>query len=430
MGPSTRNGAESYRVYVGKQFRKNKPAVVAIWVLGFLLFIFVFADFIANDKPIVARYQGKTIFPVIQQYGISLGLSNRPDYLPHQGGWKKLDFDFAWWPLVPYGPREQDVSNPRVSPGGDQSISSWRWRHWMGTDPLGRDLLSAMVHATRTDLLIGVVAMGVAAIIGILLGALAGFFGDDQLRISRGRLLLNLPFLFLAWFYAFKVRSLEITEAMSAGFGAMLIQMLLSIGIFCIVMVIPNLLAKPLKRFPWMAHKVKLPMDIAISRLIEIVVSVPVIFLIIMVVAVVEGGSIFWVMVVIGLTRWTGIARFIRAELLRVRQLEYIEAARSLGFSRWRMLWRHAIPNSLSPVFISIAFGIASAILIEAFLSFIGIGFPPDQLTWGSLLNLGRTNISLWWLAVFPGIPIFVTVTVFNLIGEGLSDALDPRQKR
>jgi peptide/nickel transport system permease protein len=110
--------------------------------------------------------------------------------------------------------------------------------------------------------------------------------------------------------------------------------------------------------------------------------------------------------------------------------LEYIEAGRAAGLSRWRLLFRHALPNSLSPVFIAIAFGIASAILVEAFLSFIGIGVPPDQLTWGSLLNLGREHIGLWWLTLFPGIPILVTVTVFNLIGEGLSDALDPRRSQ
>lgn len=287
-----------------------------------------------------------------------------------------------------------------------------------------------MIHATRTDLLIGIVAMGFAAFIGILLGAMAGFFGDDQLRISRARLLLNLLFLFFAWFYAFKLRSYELGEAMAAGFASTVLQVMLSLLIFLAIMVIPNVLVRPLKRSRWLARKVQLPMDIMLSRVIEVFESVPVIFLIIMVVAVVSSGSIFWVMVVIGLTRWTSIARFIRAELLRVRELEYIEAGRAIGLSRWRLLVRHAIPNSLSPVFIAIAFGIASAILIEAFLSFIGIGFPPDQLTWGSLLNLGRMNTSMWWLTLFPGIPIFLTVTVFNLIGEGLTDAMDPKEKK
>jgi peptide/nickel transport system permease protein len=140
--------------------------------------------------------------------------------------------------------------------------------------------------------------------------------------------------------------------------------------------------------------------------------------------------SIYIVMMVIGLTSWTGIARFIRAELLRVRNLEYIEAAQALGFSNFRVMMKHAIPNALSPVFISIAFGIASAILVESTLSYLGIGVPAETITWGKLLSIARQYPGSWWLAIFPGFAIFITVTVFNLIGEGLTDALDPRQKR
>ena len=158
-------------------------------------------------------------------------------------------------------------------------------------------------------------------------------------------------------------------------------------------------------------------------------VSIPTLFLIISVVALAK-PSIFIVMIIIGLTGWTGIARFIRAELLKVRNLEFIEAANALGYSESRIVFKHAIPNALSPVLIAIAFGIASAILTEATLSFLGIGVPAESLTWGSLLSASRQNTGAWWLAVFPGLAIFVTVTVYNLVGEGLTDALDPRQKK
>ena len=135
-------------------------------------------------------------------------------------------------------------------------------------------------------------------------------------------------------------------------------------------------------------------------------------------------------MAIIGLTGWTGIARFIRAELLKVRNLEYIEAAHALGYSESRTLLKHAIPNSLSPVLISIAFGIASAILVESTLSFLGIGVPAETMTWGSMLSSARQSPSAWWLAIFPGFAIFITVTWYNLVGEGLTDALDPRLKK
>jgi peptide/nickel transport system permease protein len=134
-------------------------------------------------------------------------------------------------------------------------------------------------------------------------------------------------------------------------------------------------------------------------------------------------------MVVIGVTSWTGIARYIRAELLKIRSLEYIEAANSLGFSNFRTLLKHAIPNALSPVLIAIAFGIASAILTESSLSFLGFG-SGDSVTWGSLLSSARQSPQAWWLAIFPGFAIFITVTVFNLIGEGLTDAMDPRLRK
>jgi peptide/nickel transport system permease protein len=116
--------------------------------------------------------------------------------------------------------------------------------------------------------------------------------------------------------------------------------------------------------------------------------------------------------------------------LLRIRGLDYIEAANALGFSEFRILFRHALPNALSPVLIALAFGIASAILTESLLSFLGIGVPAELITWGSMLSMARETPGAWWVALFPGFAIFITVTVYNLIGEGLTDALDPRQKK
>jgi len=147
-------------------------------------------------------------------------------------------------------------------------------------------------------------------------------------------------------------------------------------------------------------------------------------------VAILKKPSILWVMVIIGFTGWTGIAKYVRAELLRVRNLEYIEASQSFGFSEWRIIFKHALPNSLSPVLISIAFGIAGAILVESGLSFLGIGVQAELQTWGKLLSQAREEVSAWWLAIFPGVAIFISVTVFNLIGEGLTDAMDPRLKQ
>ncbi|MFM8569917.1 MAG: ABC transporter permease, partial [Candidatus Kapaibacterium sp.] len=138
-------------------------------------------------------------------------------------------------------------------------------------------------------------------------------------------------------------------------------------------------------------------------------------------------GRLLLIMAVIGLTSWTGIARLVRAEVLRVRNLEFVSAAQALGYGRARIILVHVLPNSLGPVLVSAAFGIASAILIESTLSFLGFGVPPTVITWGSLLARSRGFINMWWLATFPGILIFITVSAYNLIGDALRDATDPR---
>ncbi len=168
--------------------------------------------------------------------------------------------------------------------------------------------------------------------------------------------------------------------------------------------------------------------DIVISRVIELFLNFPVLFLILTIVAFL-GANIFYVMIIIGLTGWMGIARFVRGEVLRVRNMEYVTAANSLGFSDARVILRHVLPNSIAPVLVAAAFGVAQAVLIEAALSFLGFGVPAEVVTWGSALNLARSAPYAWWLAIFPGMMIFLTVTAFNLIGDGLRDATDPRLK-
>jgi ABC-type dipeptide/oligopeptide/nickel transport system permease subunit len=166
--------------------------------------------------------------------------------------------------------------------------------------------------------------------------------------------------------------------------------------------------------------------DILISRVIEIVILFPSFFLILTLVAML-GPSILIIMFVIGITGWTNVARLVRAEVLKQRANDYVQAARALGASHWRILFRHVLPNSLSPALVSAPFGIANAIITEAGLSLLGYGVRPPTPTWGILLNQGSSNYNYWWLIVVPSIAIFICVTVFNLVGSGLRDAMDPR---
>jgi|SRR6185312_3553756 len=421
--------SQSYWQMVWKQFRKNKIAVYSLRFVYTLIFFAVLADFLANEKPLMCSYHHKTYFPVLRSYAVGAGIVQWPADLQNVD-WKKLEYDWAIFPPIPYLPENIDESNVHsVGPFDKQQVKSTRWRHWLGTDELGHDIFSAMIHGTRIALLVGIVSMSIATLIGLFIGALAGYFGDERLKISRAGLIFNVIFLILGMFYAFGARSYILADALATSFFNLFVQLAISLAIFVAILWVGTRISKPFQKIPGLSKKVKIPIDIIVSRAIEVMISIPTLFLIIAIVAIGK-PSLMLVMLVIGATSWTGIARFIRAELLRIRNLEYIEAAHALGYSEWRTIFRHAIPNALSPVLIAIAFGIASAILTEATLSFLGIGVPAETLTWGALLSAARSKPTAWWLAIFPGLAIFVTVTVYNLLGEGLTDAMDPRLRK
>ena len=175
----------------------------------------------------------------------------------------------------------------RSSPSKKQNIPS-RFRHFLGSDQLGRDLLSGLIHGTRIAMLVGIVSMAIASIIGILLGAIAGYFGDERLQVSRAALWLNAIFLFIAWFYGFDTRSYIMSDAMSDSFASFCFQFLVSLCFFLLIMIVPNLLAKPLKKIPALAKAITIPVDIIISRIIEILNSIPILLLILSICAVVK----------------------------------------------------------------------------------------------------------------------------------------------
>ncbi len=170
--------------------------------------------------------------------------------------------------------------------------------------------------------------------------------------------------------------------------------------------------------------------DGAIMRAVDMVLCFPTFFLILAVIAFLE-PSIWNIMIVIGLTSWMGVARLVRAEFLSLRHREFVLAAESLGASPLRLIVRHLLPNAMAPVLVSAVLGIAGAVLVESGLSFLGLGVQPPDPSWGNILTEGKDNIQLaWWLSLYPGLAILVTVLGYNLLGEGLRDMLDPRLKR
>jgi peptide/nickel transport system permease protein len=240
--------------------------------------------------------------------------------------------------ISPHEPTKIDVYNVLSPPSSN---------HPFGTDELGRDLLSRMIWGSRASLKVGFIAVGIAISIGIIIGAVSGYYGGRT--------------------------------------------------------------------------------DAVLMRFVDIMLAFPTFFLILAVIAIVE-PSISTIMIVIGITGWMDVSRLIRAEFLTLKERDFVSAARAIGASDFRLIFRHIIPNALSPVFVAATFGIAGAILTESGLSFLGLGVQPPEPSWGNILTSGKDNITVaWWLSLFPGLAILITVLSYNLVGEGLRDALDPR---
>ncbi|MBD3274913.1 MAG: ABC transporter permease subunit, partial [Candidatus Marinimicrobia bacterium] len=167
--------------------------------------------------------------------------------------------------------------------------------------------------------------------------------------------------------------------------------------------------------------------DSTIMRLVDLMLGFPRLFLILIVIAFV-GPSIFWIIAVLGLTGWMGVARLVRGQVLSLKEQEYILASKALGLQVRRILFKHLIPNTMAPIIVYATLTIGNVILIEAGLSFLGLGVQPPTPSWGNIIDLGRKDLlSAWWIATFPGFAIVLTVVTFNIVGDALRDAFDPR---
>ncbi len=382
----------SYGELVWQEFSKSWLSKICLSFIVFLFVLAIFAPFLANDKPFVIRIDGRLHFPIFRNLqpndycvflaavigclqvlligrnrrcidpsirgavlwrqirincsvvlvGIILLLIFIPrrldatDYKALVVSGKATDAVFA---PIPYGYGRTDLKLREQPPNS---------QHWLGTDDVGSDVLCRLIHGSRISLSVGFVAVGISAIIGVVVGAILGYFGGK--------------------------------------------------------------------------------VDFVGMRIVEIMMAIPAFFLIITIVAFFP-RSLLNIMIIIGITSWTRDARFIRAEFFKLRKQDFVQAAVSLGLPLRSILFRHMLPNGIAPVLVNATFGIAGAIFIEAALSFLGFGVAPPTPSWGQMLSLGvsTTGRFLWWLSLFPGLAIFLTVLAYNLVGEALRDAIDPR---
>lgn len=243
--------------------------------------------------------------------------------------------------LTKYDPTSTDSKHILTAPSRE---------HIFGTDRLGRDIFSRIVYGARISLAIGFIAVGIASLIGVLIGAIAGYYGG------------------------------------------------------------------------WI--------DYLLMRFVDIMLCFPTIFLILAVIALLE-PSIINIMVIIGATGWMGIARLVRAQVLTLKERDFVAAARVMGAKDSRIIVKHLIPNAVAPVLVSATLGVGGAILMESALSFLGIGVQPPTPSWGNILMDGRSTLGVaWWLTVFPGLFILFTVLSYNVLGETLRDLLEPRMRK
>ena len=381
---------QDYLSIVIRQFKKSKLGVIGLCLVLFMFLVAILAPFLAESKPIIMKYEGKLSSPLLNNLTIIdwLLLLTLPTVLIgwityyilkwtkkyDRGRTIKLTFLIISIPLLIAIFLTFSKKYPLDKTNYKDIVTSFKDDDYVvfpliPYSPLETDLMSADEKSTAKHIL-----------------GTDGTGRDIMSRMIHGS-----------------------RVSLSVGFVA--------VGISLTIGIILGALAGYYGGW----------VDNLIQRLIEIVICFPTFFLILTITAFLP-QNIFNIMIAIGIVGWTGVARLVRGEFLKLRSQDFVTAARAIGTPASRIIFRHILPNGLAPVFVSATFGVAGAILVESSLSFLGFGVPVPTPSWGQILSDGRTNYEMF-VTLYPGIAIFLTVTSYNLVGEALRDALDPRLK-
>ncbi|MDO1450325.1 ABC transporter permease [Rhodocytophaga aerolata] len=325
---------------------------------------------------------------------------------------------------LPFSPTALDLQHIYLPPLQTQDYIAGKPFHWLGTDHLGRDVLANIIYGCRTAILLSLPAMAIASALGLLLGGIAGFYGNKAIRLSITHVFTLLLTFVLAYYYGFYLPEYSFKESAVDATQPFYLKWLIFISILTTGLVVSKWLHKRIL----LPLNVSIPIDQLIMKCIEMLSSVPRIILILCLAAYTR-PSLYNLILITGLTYWTEPARLIRAELLRVKTLNYIESARAMGLADFYILIRHALPNSLSSIIVAITFGTAGLISLESTLSFLNIGLPVDLPSWGRMVASIRNNFSAWWLVLFPGIALCSTVLSLQAVSNWLVYKLNPRNR-
>ena len=327
------------------RFRRNRLGFWSLVIFCVLVVVSLGAELVSNDRPLVVRYEGQTYFPIVRDYSEKTfggDFETNTDYLdPFIRDQLAKPGNWALFALNPYGPKTLNYFAKSPNPAAPTTDN------WLGTDDRGRDLLAQLIYGFRVSVLFALALTLVGVFLGIVTGAIQGFFGGKT--------------------------------------------------------------------------------DLAFQRFIEIWGSMPELYLLIIFSAV-FAPSIALLLILLSLFGWMGLSDYVRAEFFRNRQLDYVRAARALGVSNWQIIWRHILPNSLTPVVTFLPFRMSGAILALTSLDFLGLGVPPGTPSLGELLSQGKNSIDAWWISLSTFAVLVITLLLLTFMGDALRDALDPRK--
>ncbi len=327
------------------RFRRNRLGFWSLVLFCVLVVVSLGAELVSNDRPLVVRYEGQTYFPIIKDYPEKTfggDFATNTDYLdPFIRDQLAKPGNWALFAPNPYGPKTLNYFAKSPNP------SAPTVDNWLGTDDRGRDLLAQLIYGFRVSVLFALALTVVGVFLGIVTGAIQGFFGGKT--------------------------------------------------------------------------------DLAFQRFIEIWGSMPELYLLIIFSAV-FAPSIALLLILLSLFGWMGLSDYVRAEFFRNRQLDYVRAARALGVGNWQIIWRHILPNSLTPVVTFLPFRMSGAILALTSLDFLGLGVPPGTPSLGELLSQGKNSIDAWWISLSTFAVLVITLLLLTFMGDALRDALDPRK--
>lgn len=374
---------------------KTSVKLAVTW-LGLIAVLGILAPVLANNLPIVCAVEGQWYWPVFSGESY-IALEDETLNLEKKREVKSIA-NFSLYPPIEFAPQRATLESKSFNPPGDS-------RHFLGTRLGGEDLASGIIHGAATSLKIGFISMFIALFIGLSIGLLSGFYVN---RFSID-LLKAIPLVLVF------LPGLSFIHVNSDLFPVFPSLLSLSVALFGLWFL--------LKKYQKRKAVVNFPLDGALSRSTEIVAAFPMLILVLSLSAVYPSSS-FTLILLLGLFGWTSIARYTRAEALKMANNDFILSAKISGLSTSRIVVKHLLPNCIGPALVSFTFGVGSAILLESALSFLGFGLGFQEISWGKILAEGRLNIDAWWLVVFPGLSIFFTILSVNTLAQYLKSNL------